>query len=91
MRRITSINNAIKYFSQNTKVETRKNCKGEEYKVYIPPAGFHRMRVSEPFYDTKDRIVGYATQIFTSGQWRNYVNYLCERKDKICKIVVYYD
>jgi len=29
MKRIVSINNAIKYFSENTKIETRKNSKGE--------------------------------------------------------------
>lgn len=91
MRRITSINNAIKYFSENTKIETRKNSKGEEYKVYIPPAGFHRMNVAEPSFDTKGRLVGYIAHHFQSFQWRNYAEYLLAHKDKISKIVVYHD
>ena len=91
MRRITSIDNAIKYFSENTKIETRKNTKGEEYKVYIPPAGFHRMNVTEPIYDTKGRLSGYLTRRVQSFQWGDHANYLRRNKDKICKLVVYYD
>lgn len=91
MKRITSINNAIKYFSQNTKVEIRKDSKGREYKVFIPPAGFHHMNVSEHLLDIHGRLGGVITEQFCSGQWRDYVTYLCRMKDRISKLVLYYE
>lgn len=91
MKKITSVNNAIKYFSENTKVETRKDSKGNEYKVYIPPAGFHRMNVSENILDKNGRLIGVVTEKFHSFQWRDYVGYLCRMKDRIDKLVVYYE
>ena len=91
MKRITSINNAIKYFSQNTKVETKKDSNGKEYKVFIPPIGFHRMNVSENVLDSRGRLVGVITEHFHSGQWRDYVTYLCRMKDRISKLVLYYE
>ena len=86
MKRITSINNAIKYFSENTKVETRRDSK-----VYIPPVGFHRMNVSENILDKNGRLIGVVTENFQSFQWRNYVEYLCRMKDRISKLVLYYE
>lgn len=91
MKRITSINNAIKYFSENTKVETRKDSNGNEYKVYIPPVGFHRMNVSENILDKNGRLVGVVTEQFQSFQWRNYVDYLCRMKDRISKLTLYHE
>ena len=91
MKRITSINNAIKYFSENTSIETRRDSKGDEYKVYIPPVGFHRMNVSQNILDKRGRLVAVVTQHFHAGQWRNYVDFLCRAKDKIDKLVVYYE
>lgn len=91
MKRITSINNAIKYFSENTKVETRRDSKGDEYKVHIPPVGFHRMNVSYNLLDKQGRLCGVITETFQSFQWKNYVDYLCRKKDRIDKLVLYYE
>lgn len=91
MRRITSINNAIKYFSAYTRVETRKDSKGNEYRVYIPPKGFKSLTVYENIFDTRGRLVGVLSQKYESWQWRNYSHILCRDKDKISKIVLCYE
>ena len=91
MRRITSITNAIKYFEKGTKVETRKTGNGEEYKVYIPPVGFHSLNISENIYDTKGRIAGVITEKFRAFQYRNYVDVIERRKEKIVKLVLCYE
>lgn len=91
MRRITSIKNAIKYFKEGIKVEERKNSKGEEYNVYIPPVGFHSLKISEHIYDTKGRVAGVATQVFRAFQYKNYVDVIERKKDKIVKLVLCYE
>jgi hypothetical protein len=91
MKRITSITNAIKYFEKGTKVETRKDSKGEEYKVYIPPVGFHRLNVSQRIYDTLGRRAGTMTRVFQSFQYKDYISILQRDKEKITKIVLYYE
>ena len=91
MKRITSIKNAIKYFKEKTMIETRTNRDGEEYNVYIPPKGFHKLNISEYFYDTKGHIAGTITQFFFSFQWKDYAQIIEERKEKIVKLQLYYE
>ena len=91
MKRITSITNAIKYFEKGMKIEKRKNSKGEEYTVFIPPVGFHRMNVSQRVYDTLGRRAGIITRVFQSFQYKDYISILMRDKDKITKLVLYYD
>ena len=91
MKRITSITNAIKYFEKGMKIEKRKNSKGEEYTVFIPPVGFHRMNVSQQVYDTLGRRAGTITRVFQSFQYKDYISILMRDKDKITKLVLYYE
>ena len=91
MRRITSITNAINYFEKGTKVEKKRNSKGEEYTVFIPPVGFHRLNVSQHFFDTNGKRAGVITQVFQSFQYKDYVSVLKRNKDKITKLVLYYE
>lgn len=85
MKRITSINNAIKYFKENTKIETRTMKSGEEYQVFIPPTSFRRMRVSYPMS------IGILTTIYRSFQWKDYASILERDRNDIVKLVLYYE
>ena len=91
MRKITSIKNAIEYFRKGTKVETRKNRSGKEYKVYIPPHGFNALNLSENMYDTHGRIAGVITQKFHSFQWEDYARIIERKRGVITKLVLYYE
>ena len=87
MRRITSIKNAIQYFEQGTRVEVRKNSKGEEYKVHIPPTGFHSLRL------TTNCNGFHITKCCESWQWKDYAGMIRKHylKGDIVKVVVRYD
>ena len=78
MKRITSIDNAIKYFKENTKIEVRKDSKGNEYTVFMPPVGFRRLKISQNFFDTQGRTAGVITQIFRAFQRKDYANIISE-------------
>lgn len=86
MRRITSINNAIKYFKEGTKIEMRTTQSGTEYTVFIPPKSFRRMNVSYPVSH-----VGVITTNYRSWQWKDYATILERDKAKICKLTLYYE
>lgn len=91
MRRITSIKNAIKYFSENTQRYERKNSNGETYFVYMPPASFRSLHITYPHFDDRGKLLAESTRIFKSFQWKNYVEILCRDMDKISRIVLYYE
>lgn len=82
MRTITSKKNAIAYFKNGTKVETRRSSGGEEYQVTIPPVGFKRMFV----YFAHCPEIAY---VYQSWNWYDYVELLT--KSNILKLKVYYE
>ena len=82
MRTITSKKNAIAYFENGTKVETRKTIEGKEYRVAIPPVGFKRMFV----YFAHCPEIAY---VYQSWNWCDYVELLT--KSNILKLKVYYE
>lgn len=87
MKRIRSIENAIKYFEQGTRVETRKTIKGEEYKVHIPPTGFHSLRL------TTNRNGFQITEHIESWSWGDHASKIRKHylKGDIVKVVVRYE
>jgi len=86
MKRITSIKNAIKYFENGTKTETRKTATGQEYKIHIPPSGFHKLTAT---------YTNGITAVYGSWNWCDYVRIL--RGESLCtdgvlyKICLYYN
>lgn len=91
MKRITSINNAIKYFRENTKTEVRKDSKGDKYMVYIAPRGFQCLRITENLSDNHGRITGSVTQLFSAFQWKDYASIISARREKIVKLELLYE
>lgn len=73
MRRITSIKNAIKYFEEGTRVETRKS-NGGEYKVHIPPTSFHRLTMT---------YTNGITSIYEAWRWGDYAKLLREESQGV--------
>ncbi len=81
MRTITSRNRALVYFEKGTKVETRKDSSGKEYKVFVPPADFKYMNVV--FADSM-----FITHQYTSSDWMDFADMLKRRAILKLKVFV---
>lgn len=90
MRRITSIERAIKYFKDNTKIETRRDSSGREYQVYIPPTSFKGLRITELFYTVEGKVAGELTNVYEPFQWKNYVQVIESKKKRIVRLALYH-
>lgn len=84
MRRITSIDNAIKYFEEGSTKRVSKDSKGEEYTSFIPPKGFCYMKVT---YKSNGLVT--ISQRFDSWQWKDYASFLRKEREKIESISLY--
>ena len=81
MRQITSVQRAIQYFEDGSRVKSSRNSKGEVYDVIVPPMSFLYMLVT----------IGGITFRFDSFQWLHYAIALKEHKEAITKLVLYYE
>ena len=84
MKRITSIDNAIAYFRNGSKRETKTLKNGKEYERVIPPTGYHHMNVTYKGWPA-------CTQLYKSFMWRDYAAILERDRNKISKLVLYYE
>lgn len=81
IKTITSLNNAIKFFSANQRYETKRSINGEEHNVCYPPRAFYSMNVT----DTNG-----ITFHYYAFQYRDYADMLNKKRNEIAKISLRY-